>query len=146
MYDDIGSKIKGLAQVVFGLGAIISVLSGLMLATSGGTDGSVVAGILSMILGPVLSWLGSLCLYGFGELIEKVSEIARNTGSGIKAMEQKKAVHQANPEVNGVKEEKMTEEGDCILVECPDCGAELYFDKDISVAECPHCGAEIKLK
>ena len=80
------------------------------------------------------------------ELIEKVGEIARNTGSGIKAMEQKKAVHQANPEANGVKEEKMTEEGDCILVKCPDCGAELYFDKDISVAECPHCGAEIKLK
>ena len=142
MYDNIGSKIKGLAQVVFIVGAAVSFLVGFVLATADGNGGSVAMGIFYMILGPVLSWLCSLCLYGFGELIEKVSEIARNTGSGIKPMEQKKTNAQQNTET---KEERMTEE-DCVLVKCPDCGAELYFDKEISMAECQHCGAEIKLK
>jgi hypothetical protein len=32
-----------------------------------------------MALGSLISWISSLALYGFGELIEKTAEIARNT-------------------------------------------------------------------
>ena len=32
-----------------------------------------------LILCPILSWIGSMLLYGFGELIETNKEIAENT-------------------------------------------------------------------
>ena len=38
-------------------------------------------GILVIAIGSLFSWVGSFCLYGFGELIEKTTEIAENTRS-----------------------------------------------------------------
>ena len=84
MYENIGSKIKGLAKTLFIIEAIVGVISGIVIASTV-WDG-VVIGILVMVVAPILAWASSLVLYGFGELIDKVCEIERNTRvEGIKS-------------------------------------------------------------
>ena len=88
MFSNIGGKIKALAKVVCWIGIILSVISGgAMIAAGMGVFGytgmpegaAVVSGVLTIALGSLLSWIGSFFSYGFGELIEKTTEIARNT-------------------------------------------------------------------
>lgn len=74
MYNNIGEKIKGLAVFVFVLGAIVSF--GFALSNIDETDGF---SLLLGFLGAFLAWLSSLGLYGFGEIIEKLTDIERNT-------------------------------------------------------------------
>jgi hypothetical protein len=74
MFDNIGGKIKTLAKIICWLGIIISVISGMVLI---GISGLV--SVLTIIAGSLTSWIGSFSLYGFGELIEKTTEIAENT-------------------------------------------------------------------
>ncbi len=74
MFYNIGSKIKSWAKTVCYAGIVISVIAGFMLL---GTFEFL--GILVAVAGSLSSWVGSICLYGFGELIEKTTEIAENT-------------------------------------------------------------------
>lgn len=76
MFENIGSKIKTLAKVICWVGIIISVVVGIILLAS---DSDV--GLIVMIVGSFVSWIGSFFTYGFGELIEKATEIAENTKS-----------------------------------------------------------------
>ena len=77
MYDNIGGKIKGLAKATFIVEAIAAVITGIVLMCI--DEDLILYGILSLIVGPVLAWISSWLLYGFGELIDKVSDIERNT-------------------------------------------------------------------
>ena len=75
MFDNIGRKIKGLASAVTWIGIILSIISGIsMLSSSGGL--LAIPAILVMALGSLFSWLASLTLYGFGQLIENSDIIA----------------------------------------------------------------------
>lgn len=78
MYDNIGVKIKVLAGVTCIIGAIAAVIIGCMALY----DELIGIGLLIMILGPIVAWIASWLLYGFGELIEKTCDIARNTYGG----------------------------------------------------------------
>ena len=75
MYENIGGKIKGLASVLFVVGLIGAIFAGALLLI----DEQVALGLLTIIGGPIICWVSSWFLYGFGELIDKASEIARNT-------------------------------------------------------------------
>ena len=75
MFDNIGGKIKGLASFLTWIGIIASVITGIIFIA----DDAGGMGFLLIILGPLASWLSSLLLYGFGELIENTSIIAQNT-------------------------------------------------------------------
>lgn len=77
MYDNIGGKIKGLAKAVFIVEAIAAVITGIALMAI--DEDLILFGILTLILGPAIAWVSSWLLYGFGELIDKVCEIATNT-------------------------------------------------------------------
>ena len=77
MYDNIGGKIKGLAKAVFIVEAIAAVITGIALMAI--DEDLILFGILTLILGPVIAWVSSWLLYGFGELIDRVCEIAKNT-------------------------------------------------------------------
>ena len=72
MFDNIGGKIKGVAKVVTWLGIIGSCLAGFVMLVEGvdGDEMLALYGILLAGLGSLFSWLGSLTLYGFGQLIE----------------------------------------------------------------------------
>lgn len=63
MYDEIGGKIKTLAKVIAWVGIIVSVVVGIVTISTG-------VGILVLVLGPLFSWLSTLVLYGFGQLVE----------------------------------------------------------------------------
>ncbi len=88
MYNNIGNKIKGLAKFICWIGIIVSVIAGICIMVAGSSFfnslnyeygssyvsrtssvGSIAFGLMIMVLGSIGSWLGSLCLYGFGELV-----------------------------------------------------------------------------
>ncbi len=85
MWNNIGHKIKTLAKVICWIGIVLSVLSGIVLIAGGSTvrsygytyntGNTVLAGILVIVLGVLGSWLGSLTMYGFGELVERAMNI-----------------------------------------------------------------------
>ena len=77
MYDNIGRKIKGLAMGLFIAQAACGVILGFVLMWL--DEDLILYGLLSLILGPLFAWISSWLLYGFGELIDKVSDIERNT-------------------------------------------------------------------
>lgn len=74
MFGNIGGKIKGLAKVLFWIEAIAAVIVGFVLVES--TEG---LSLLFAIAGVLVVWISAWFLYGFGELIDRVSEIAKNT-------------------------------------------------------------------
>jgi hypothetical protein len=70
MYDNIASKIKALAQISFAIVAIASIVLGIALLN--GTYGW---SLVIVVVGPLMAWISSLFLYGFGELIERTASI-----------------------------------------------------------------------
>ena len=75
-----GQKIKTLAQVLTWLGIVASVFGGIVLIVDGGWE--LQSGLLVMVGGALLSWLGSLTLYGFGQLIENTEILVRRSRDG----------------------------------------------------------------
>ena len=74
MFDNIGGKIKILAQIFVWIGIIASVILGIILCN---TDVEWL-GVICIFLGPILCWISSMTLYGFGELIENSLEINKS--------------------------------------------------------------------
>ena len=70
MFDNIGGKIKILAQIITWLETIAFVIFGIIVTTESAI------GVVILIGGPIFSWVSSMILYGFGELIEKTCKIA----------------------------------------------------------------------
>ena len=89
MYENIGGKIKGLAKASAIIGIIAAIIYGWFLMV---TDSDmIIVGLLTMVGGPFGAWISSWVLYGFGELIDKVCNIERNTrGGDIKSKAQLK--------------------------------------------------------
>lgn len=85
MFNNIGKKIKTLSKVIAWIGIIASLLYGITVIVIGsatakisGTIGaSIISGVLIIIIGCLGSWIGSFLFYGFGELIDKTTEIAK---------------------------------------------------------------------
>ena len=72
MFDNIGGKIKNLAQVLCWIGIIVSVICAIALWTQNSYRNQTVAlGFGVLIGGALSSWIGSFFVYGFGELIEE---------------------------------------------------------------------------
>ena len=85
MYSNIGRKIKGLATVIFIFEALVSVITGFYLMSL--DEEIILVGLLVLVVGSVAGWVSSWMLYGFGELIDKVSGIERNTRGGDRKSE-----------------------------------------------------------
>ena len=82
MYKNIGEKIKGLAIALFIVDAVLLVVAGLIVIFQGvlfELFGYVLLGFLIALAGPFIAWVSSWLRYGFGELINKTTEIAENT-------------------------------------------------------------------
>ena len=76
MFNNIGGKIKGFAKLICALGIIASIIGGVAIIGSGWLA---IFGILTAIVGSLSAWIGTWVLYGFGELIDQTTIIARNT-------------------------------------------------------------------
>ena len=76
MFENIAGKIKSAAQVVCCAGIGLSVLNGIALLARE----AVILGLLYIFFGSLIAWVASLCLYGFGQLIENSDRIAGRMG------------------------------------------------------------------
>lgn len=85
MYSNIGKKIKGLVKVAFVLVALASVITGIVFICVGDLED--VIGLIIAVAGTIIAWISSWFLYGFGELIDKVSDIERNTSGSVRQPE-----------------------------------------------------------
>ena len=77
-FENIGGKIKTLAVVLTILGVVASIMICVFLLFR-----NFLIGILIAIIGSLVSWISSFFMYGFGELIEKTTEVAKNTKQDI---------------------------------------------------------------
>ena len=90
LYENIGNKIKAWAKWIFVLGAIISVIGSIVDIINAEDPGQILAAIFMIFLGPLICWVSSWMVYGFGELIEKVSANESHTRKILKLMAEKK--------------------------------------------------------
>ena len=80
LYGNIGKKIKLLAKVSAVLVTLMFFIIGaVVIGSSYGDGGLILLGVLFMILSPIVGWLSSLIIYAFGELVDKVCDIEKNT-------------------------------------------------------------------
>ena len=77
MYDNIGKKIKGLAKAAFIVETIGVIISALVMMAE--DEDMIPAAFCMILIGPLVAWVASWMLYGFGELIDKACDIERNT-------------------------------------------------------------------
>lgn len=94
MFDNIGKKIKSLANVLCWVGIVAYVIAAIIMISIGVDeyeDGLTIFGVILLFVGPLMSWISSFFMYGFGELIDKACDIERNTRGGeIKSVAQTK--------------------------------------------------------
>ena len=94
MFYNIGKKIKSLASILFWGGIIAHVIAAIIMIGIGVDDHEdelIVFGVILLFVGPLMSWINSFFIYGFGELIDKTCDIERNTRGGeIKSVAQTK--------------------------------------------------------
>jgi hypothetical protein len=72
MFENIGKKIKTLAEVVCTILIVLSLLGGFICGIALDNITFLFIGIISAFA----SWISGFCLYGFGELIEQTTRIA----------------------------------------------------------------------
>jgi len=80
MYNKIGIKIKVAAKVIAWIGIIGSTIAGIFLMSY---KPFVITGLGVLLGGSFISWILSWFMYGYGELIEKTTEIAKNTANSF---------------------------------------------------------------
>ena len=77
MFENVAGKIKKIAKIVCYAGIVISILSGIAtIIIARGAFSSIITGLLIAGLGSVISWLGAIITYGFGQLIENSDILA----------------------------------------------------------------------
>ena len=139
MYDNIGEKIKGLAKAGFIVEAIAAVITGIALMVS--ADYLIIVGVLVLLLGPIVAWVSSWLLYGFGELIDNVCTIAANTRTSKNASTNFNTANNVINKMEGAKPffksvpANQTSTRRC----CPYCG------ETITSKICAMCGKENNL-
>lgn len=90
VFNNIGKKIKGLSKFICWIGIISSIITAIvmfLLAWDWGYTEYTIIGVVVLIVGSLLSWISSFFSYGFGELIDKVCDIERNTRGGERKSE-----------------------------------------------------------
>lgn len=136
MFENIGDKIKTLAKVLCWSGIAASVLMAIIffIAADEGSyrneDLYRTLGFIFLIIGPLASWINSFFIYGFGELIERTTEVALNTRSFRQANNNTKDRFLSKNISNTSEEDHKWA--------CENCGLL------ISKTPCPNCGYKEK--
>jgi hypothetical protein len=92
LYSNIGSKIKNWAKWVFIVEAIASVIGAICMMASAEDSWMLVVGMIVLVVGPFIAWVSSWLLYGFCEIIVKLTAIEHNTRS-TNADKEESSVH-----------------------------------------------------
>ena len=89
LYQNIGEKIKRWAIVIFIVEAIASVIGAIVIMVSAEDYWILIVGLLALFLGPLVAWVSSWLVYGFGELLDTCSIVeyyARNSNETLNAI------------------------------------------------------------
>ena len=144
MFNNIGGKLKGLAVVACWLGIAFSVISGLIILSNSASrynsGGTIISALSTILLGSLFSWIGSLGMYGFGQLIENSDTIASNMAN-LKALQQRTLAQPTvftqpqatHVEENPVSPKQSAQPGEGLV--CP-------VDRSAATISCPNCGLE----
>ena len=113
MFNNIGGKIKTLAKVICWIGIISCIITGIVLMAI--NDDFVLIGILTAVVGSLLSWISSFVLYGFGQLVENSDVIAnRNIHNHTDSTNSSNSLPHSSP--NFIPSDKI-ETGKCEMCE-----------------------------
>jgi len=81
MFDNIGGKLKSVAKALCWIGIIGSIILAISyFILSNGNSTMITSGFVTLVVGCLGSWVCSLAVYGFGELIDKVVTIDNKLG------------------------------------------------------------------
>ena len=97
LYNNIAKKIKVLAIIATIVLSIFSIIVGFVITGNQGFE----YGWVCIFLYPPLIWISSFVLYGFGELVDKVTKIEQtlnNTKQNDSEKEEKLAIEQSSDE------------------------------------------------
>lgn len=134
MYENVGKKIKGVATFFCCAGIIASfVYAGMLFYNAikvkqfysfSASNKQFFLIILILIAGVAISWLASLTLYGFGELIDRTASIDDKL------------------DIDNKMDDKRAQSADAVkmTIICNDCG----FEQDYSNSYCCKCGSKLK--
>ncbi len=163
LYENIGGKIKNWAKWLFIVEAISAIITGIVLIVN--DDDYITHGILTLICGPIVAWVGSWLMYAFGQLVEDVHAMRDKEGTTkevhakheaeakmkreaeLKA--QQEAVARAKCEAEKIgkwQEENQLSDEDFIDCACPKCGVILSFLKNETKGVCPNCDTKFEIK
>lgn len=132
MYDNIGSKIKTLAKVIFIIIASLSLIAGVLILFI--VDNGFIIGILTVGIGVLLSWVGTFFLYGFGQLIENTDILVRES------KKQSNGIQRISTESN---------ENDISIEKVAESMKNLKSNPSntsTNIKRCPYCGERITSK
>lgn len=103
LYNVIGKRIKRIAIITTMVFSVLSVIIGFIIGVNQGFE----YGWAYVFLYPVLIWISSFVLYGFGELIDKVTKIEQAlSNKNASENEEKIAIEQSNDGNNDCDAEK----------------------------------------
>ena len=131
LYENIGSKIKNWAKWIFIIEAIGAIITGLVLLFT--DEDLILYGFLTLVCGPIVAWVSSWILYGFGELVEKTVDNENNTRQILKKLNEKSTTN------NVILIEKTTNAKQAVdshKWRCDGCG------NMRTQTPCEHCGKE----
>lgn len=138
MFNNIGGKIKTLAKVVCWIGIIACIITGIVLMAT--DDDLILVGILTAVVGSLLSWVSSFVLYGFGQLVEN-SDVIVSQRNVLPNQAGDTAFHDETFVTEGMTQlARTTTPLKPINYKCPVCRKmALYGD-----ATCSKCGQSLK--
>lgn len=90
IYSNIGNKIKGLAEWTFYIEVLACIFFALSLLINCSDMRMMFLTLAILVIGPVIAWISSWALYGFGELVDKTSKNEKNTRDILKIILEKK--------------------------------------------------------
>ena len=151
-YDNIGGKIKGWAKWMFAIEAIAAVISGFVLMAQ--DEDMILIGLLVAVFGPIVAWVSSWLLYGYGQLIENSDIIAEEYNRKNEKHEKDIAKSNAKKEAQRREKVKVTianpniADDEYIDITCPNCKEELSYTKEKLQSGdviCPMCDTHISI-
>ena len=154
MFEYIDEKIKTIAKILFYTAAICFIVWGIsyffkepyrdLLTREKVTKFDlIVKGIIIAIFGTLGSYISSLIMYGFGELISNTKQIKSNNQTKNQIIVERPSIN----ENNNYNNEQTNNSNKYIHTFCEECGSKLTFSenslKGCSTVKCHICNHEI---
>lgn len=152
MFEEPGHKLKTVAKILCWLGIIGTVIAAVTLGKDRYGDFDLLSFALILVIGCVTSYISSLVLYGFGEMIENTSGISGHTSRilvKLEGIEQSAGQHstdkssaESNHPSNSSLGARTSTELDLKskgLIRCPECGTIQSIDRE----SCYCCGNKL---